>query len=90
MADPLVILSNTKNIISQGIVVIDYDHVRAFCRHGIWEGWQEIFTETVTLAYEHTVEEYVGWQVNDVTILRIPASAMERRRGARRFRGFPR
>jgi hypothetical protein len=69
MADPLVILSDTKDIISQGIVVIDYDHVRAFCRHGIWEGWQEIFTETVTLAYEHTVEEYVGWQVNDVTIL---------------------
>jgi hypothetical protein len=71
MADPLVVVSDTKTIISQGIVIIDYDTApyHALCRYGLWEGWQKLYTETVTLAYEHTVEEYVGWQVNGLTIM---------------------
>jgi hypothetical protein len=69
MSDPLVVLSDTKNIVSQGIIVIDYDKVHHFCRHGLWEGFQQVYTETVTLAYEHTVEEYVGWRVNGTVVV---------------------
>lgn len=74
MADPLVVLSDTKNIINQGIVIINYDDMshHALCRYGLWEGWQEVYTEAVTLAFEHDADhpEYlVGWQVNGVTVV---------------------
>jgi len=74
MADPLVVLSDTVNIISQGIVVIDYDQPQhhALCRHGLWEGWQEVYTQTIKLAFEHDADhpEYVvGWQVHGQTIV---------------------
>jgi hypothetical protein len=74
MPDPLVVLSNTTTLVSEGIVVIDYDTFpyHLLCRYGLWEGWQTIYTGTITLAFEHDADhpEYlVGWQVSGTTIV---------------------
>jgi hypothetical protein len=70
MADQLVQLSDTINVTAKSLIIIDYNAHPELCRRGIWVGWQETFTETVTLAYEHTEDPfYVGWQINGTTVI---------------------
>jgi hypothetical protein len=67
MTDKLVQLSDTINVTGKRLIIENYN---TLCRHGIWIGWLETFTETVTLAYEHTEDPlYVGWQINGTTVV---------------------
>ena len=70
MADQLVQLSDTTNVTGESLVSEDYNKHPAICRFGIWVGTLVTFTETVTLAYEHTEDPwYVGWAINGTTVI---------------------
>ena len=70
MADTLIVLSDTKNVTGQSVVIEDYTKKFVLCRSGVWVGLEVTFTETVTLSYEHQEEPlYVGWAVNGVTVV---------------------
>ena len=69
MADELKVLSDTKSSTGGHLVTEDYDKHPRVCRHGVWIGWKETFSQTVTLAFEHTAHPYVGWSVNGVTVI---------------------
>jgi hypothetical protein len=70
MSDQLVVLSDTKNVTGQTIVIEDYNKHPVLCRSGIWVGWLTTFTETVTLQYQHTEDPlYVGWAINGTTVI---------------------
>ena len=69
MADELKVVSDTKSNAGGHLVTEDYDkHPRA-CRHGVWIGWKETFSQTVTLAFEHTGHPYVGWLINGIRVI---------------------
>jgi hypothetical protein len=69
MADELKVLSDTKSGTGGHLVTEDYDKHPQACRHGVWIGWKETFSQTVTLAFEHTEHPYVGWSINGVTVI---------------------
>jgi len=69
MADELKVVSDTRNDTGGHLIFEDYDQHPRACRHGVWAGWKETFTQTVTLAFEHIAHPYVGWSVNGVTVV---------------------
>jgi hypothetical protein len=72
MASDLVVLSNTRTPTGgQRLVVRNYDQNPRPCRSGYWIGRQENFSQTVTLAWEHSEEghPYIGWSVNGETVM---------------------
>jgi hypothetical protein len=69
MVGELKVVSDTRSVTGGHLVFEDYDsHPRA-CRHGVWSGWKETFSQTVTLAFDHVEHPYVGWSVNGVTVI---------------------
>jgi hypothetical protein len=66
----LVQLNDTKQITGWHLVTKDYTKEHDLCRHGVWVGLLEEFSETVTFAYEHSNENlYVGWAINGTTVV---------------------
>jgi hypothetical protein len=69
MANELKVVSDTRNVTGGHLVFEDYDRHPRACRHGVWVGWKETFSQTVMLAFEHVAHPYVGWSVNGVTVI---------------------
>lgn len=64
MAGELVVESDVRTVTGGHLVTEDYDRHPRPCRHGIWIGWQQTFTQTVTLSFQHSGHPYVGWSVD--------------------------
>jgi hypothetical protein len=69
MASELKVVSDTTTNTGGHLVTEDYDRHPRACRHGVWIGWKETFTQTVTLAFEHAGHPYVGWSINGTTVV---------------------
>jgi hypothetical protein len=65
MVNEIVELSRTRQPAGGGVVIVDYDAHPQVCRYGVWLGWQDNFTETVVMSYEHSADRYyTGWSLN--------------------------
>jgi hypothetical protein len=69
MTFPLVVVSDEKTATGDQVVVENYNRHPVPCRFGIWVGLEHMFTERVTLSWEHGDDEnvWVGWSLNGVT-----------------------
>src|SRR5271157_1290516 len=76
---PLTVEGDTTTPDGGRLVFVDYTKNPRACRSGVWVGWEDLFTETVTIGWEHPEvvtdpdgEEggvvNVGWYVNGVDI----------------------
>jgi hypothetical protein len=70
MMYPLVTVSDDKTATGEQVVVVNYNLHPVPCRFGIWVGLEHMFTEKVTLSYEHDPAPFdVGWSLNGVTVV---------------------
>jgi hypothetical protein len=70
MANSLIVLSDTKSVTGEHLVVVDYGKGSPLlCRSGIWVGLETDFIESVVLSYEHGSDDlYVGWALNGAIV----------------------
>src|SRR5262249_1463196 len=60
----------TKQLTGWHLVIEDYTKKHDLCRHRIWVGLEEDFSETVTFAFEHgNANLYIGWAINGTTVV---------------------